>query len=114
MIGYLINCRMKLNPFLNLPEGELGLTITDFQIHVCFLRCSDSTECGTHFSSILCPSCRQPVPPLERAGQWVWQCQVRGCAKEVSEALVNTMRDRMEADVQGAEDPEDLEDILEK
>ena len=53
-----------------------------------------------------------PAPPLERAGQWVWRCA--GCAREVSESLVNTMRERMEADIQAAEDPEDLEDILEK
>merc|ERR1712110_843680 len=97
--------------FFTLPERQRKLEQTwFFQCKCC--RCSDSTESGTHFSSVLCPSCREPAPPLERAGQWVWQCG--RCAREVSESSVNTMRERMDADIQAAKDPEDLEDILEK
>ena len=77
--------------------------------YLCIWRCQDRTEGGTHFSSILCPGCQAPSPPLQaQTGSWSWLCPA--CGRETPRSLVDSMLDRL--DCQPAGQVQELEEIL--
>ena len=80
-------------------------------------RCNDETEAGTHFSSILCPGCRGACPPLRSpSGDWRWPCL--SCGRETPRTLVDSMVQRLEAELDSLQDKpspvEELEVSLER
>ena len=77
------------------------------------VRCSDSTEMGTHLSSTRCPACRDGLcvkrDPLDCQSEWV--CQVCG-QTQAGDTIVHKV-DRIEEEIAEVdkEDPEKLEGI---
>ena len=64
-----------------------------------FSRCSDPTELGTHFSSVLCPACKNlSVPSLDNSS---WSCSK--CSRKVTETVVNNMIEKMEAEAENVD-----------
>ena len=77
------------------------------------MRCTDSTEMGTHLSSTRCPACRDGLcvkrDPLDCQSEWV--CQVCG-QTEIEDTILHKV-DRIEEEIADVnkDDPEILEGI---
>ena len=75
------------------------------------IRCRDSTEAGTQFSSILCGGCRSPAPPGQTpSGDWSWRCV--SCGRETPRHLVENMINRLDLDRDNIQELDQLEELL--
>ena len=80
-------------------------------------RCSEESEAGTHFSSILCPGCRAACPPLRSPpADWSWQCP--SCGRQTARSQVEAMMMRLDSELDSLRDNpspvEELEVLLER